>query len=538
MSLSNTNGRGAMRSWSAWASAGLAVIGASVLYRPAVPFVLAWAGWALTGWLVPRVTADRVCVRLARWSYCLKIGLAFALFAASVARWPIPVGLYHGGEGFWIFAYDAQAYHNFGLAVVKAWAGHGEFPRIDFSNWSYLAYISLLYRWLGVHPLIPSVLNAWYGTFMVCAGLSIVRCWKAPVRVQRWMTGLLGFWPSLLLWSSQAFKDPLILTLIMLGLAALVSLLAQPSPAPAGRLSRSAWQIGIVAAALTFFRSYVGLCFGVLVVATTVCLAVRAVLQRAHRQVGGLAVIAAVTVVAVIRTEQFDVSKVIMQMSRPARPPAAAAAPQPVAVRIASDQLTPRAPAATEAPPPDQPSEPPSEPPHASSLLSAIMERDGGMAQQVPDKMNDLRQGFINTGGKSIIDPKVEVGTPLSAVRYLPRSLVLVFLAPFPRQWFEIGGDTAVFRRLASIEMILIYLLLVGCLCRWRELRPYLGAQTAVLGCFILLVAVPMALTVANLGTLFRLRLQFLMPLLVLISVVDIPQFYLGLPGRLRRRIK
>ena len=75
-------------------------------------------------------------------------------------------------------------------------------------------------------------------------------------------------------------------------------------------------------------------------------------------------------------------------------------------------------------------------------------------------------------------------------------------------------------------------LLLLAFLWRIREARHYLGMRTGVVWLFVILTAVPMSLTVANVGTLFRLRLQFLIPLLLLMCVVDIPEFYRRLAAR------
>ena len=128
----------------------------------------------------------------------------------------------------------------------------------------------------------------------------------------------------------------------------------------------------------------------------------------------------------------------------------------------------------------------------------------------------------MSTGGHSAVDPKKQFRGPLDVLSYLPRGLAIAFLAPLPWQWFDAGGRVGILRPFAAIEMVLIYLLLGGVLLSLPELHKHLGVHTAVLLSFVLLVAIPMSLTVANLGTLFRLRLQFLLPLWVVVALLDI----------------
>jgi hypothetical protein len=106
-------------------------------------------------------------------------------------------------------------------------------------------------------------------------------------------------------------------------------------------------------------------------------------------------------------------------------------------------------------------------------------------------------------------------------IEYLPRGLSVAILTPFPSQWFDVGGRTRAFRVFTAIEAVLIYFLVGGFLLRIAEVRR-LGTQPAAVLLFVLLSAIPMCLIVANLGTLFRLRLQFLLPLVMLLCGVDI----------------
>jgi hypothetical protein len=138
-----------------------------------------------------------------------------------------------------------------------------------------------------------------------------------------------------------------------------------------------------------------------------------------------------------------------------------------------------------------------------------------------PPRLNQVRRGYVTTGGHSVVDPEVEIHEPAALIRYLPRVVTLVFGAPFVWEWFDVRGDAGVFRLFASIEMLLLYGLIPGFAA--SLLAQVRRRQTAawLLFAYVLLAATAMGLTIANIGTLFRLRLQFLMPLAVLALSCD-----------------
>jgi hypothetical protein len=71
-------------------------------------------------------------------------------------------------------------------------------------------------------------------------------------------------------------------------------------------------------------------------------------------------------------------------------------------------------------------------------------------------------------------------------------------------------------RTLAGLEMLLVYLLIPWLLRGLREVLRARQPAGLMLLAFIGLTAVPISLVVANVGTLFRLRLLFLLPLLII----------------------
>ena len=161
------------------------------------------------------------------------------------------------------------------------------------------------------------------------------------------------------------------------------------------------------------------------------------------------------------------------------------------------------------------------------------------VSEATPETLGAWRQGFVVTGGHSLMDPMAMISSPGQLLRYAPRALAVGFLAPFPRQWLDIRGSTGVMRAMAGVEMLLWYLLvpcaIVG---MWRWVRhPQPGALFLLATIFA--IAIPLSLVVANLGTLFRLRLLFLLPLLLVAAAADPIDLYrrlgqrvVGLVGR------
>jgi len=132
-----------------------------------------------------------------------------------------------------------------------------------------------------------------------------------------------------------------------------------------------------------------------------------------------------------------------------------------------------------------------------------------------PGSLGNLRQGFVSTGGYSLMDAWAQISSPRKLLTYLPRALAIGFLAPFPWQWFDLAGSTGIMRLFAGLEMVLIYLLMPAMLIGMLRLVKRRDAGGLFIAAFILLAATSMSLVVANLGSLFRLRLQFLLPLLI-----------------------
>ena len=127
--------------------------------------------------------------------------------------------------------------------------------------------------------------------------------------------------------------------------------------------------------------------------------------------------------------------------------------------------------------------------------------------------LQKARGGFSGSGGHSLIDADVEFRGYWDVLRYIPRAVVHVLLSPYPWQWFDIGGGTGPFKALSAVEALLLYALIVPLIAGlgaavWR------GSPDALyLAAFVVGETVALGLVVSNLGTLFRLRLESLLPL-------------------------
>ena len=156
------------------------------------------------------------------------------------------------------------------------------------------------------------------------------------------------------------------------------------------------------------------------------------------------------------------------------------------------------------------------------------------ISEMNPKWLGSIRGSVIVSGGSSVIDAASDISRPAGLLRYLPRAIAVGFLAPFPWQWFDTGGSTGGMRVVAGAEAALVYLLLAGVALRaWRMIRVF-----GLIGCvrrttrrmqlgglfilvFGLVLGTAMGLVTANLGTLFRIRLLYWLPLLILVAAGD-----------------
>ncbi len=173
-------------------------------------------------------------------------------------------------------------------------------------------------------------------------------------------------------------------------------------------------------------------------------------------------------------------------------------------------------------------------PPSTAPLMTRLITQGMAVVHEMsPQWLSSLRTSVVMGGGE-LMDAQKEILQPFDLITYLPRALLVGFLAPFPQQWFDTSGSTGAMRLFAGVEMAVSYLLLIGLVLRaWRAIRLFgpigcvrLAIRRMPLGGWFLLVyglvmGAGVSLVMANMGTLFRIRLLFWLPLLILVAAAD-----------------
>jgi hypothetical protein len=143
------------------------------------------------------------------------------------------------------------------------------------------------------------------------------------------------------------------------------------------------------------------------------------------------------------------------------------------------------------------------------------------LPNQIDSKLRDLsltRAGFIwyTSFAGSQIDADITFGSASDVINYFPRAMEIGFLSPFPVDWFASGykSGASLMRKEAGAEMIIIYICLVGLIYSLWRFRTKI--ETWVLSVITtgMLIIYPMA--VPNVGSLYRFRYPYLMPLVCL----------------------
>ncbi len=133
-------------------------------------------------------------------------------------------------------------------------------------------------------------------------------------------------------------------------------------------------------------------------------------------------------------------------------------------------------------------------------------------------KANEYRSGFLVwylKPGSSLVDSDVQFRSVYEVFAYIPRAVEIGFFAPFPNQWLSTGetGGNAI--RIASgVEMIALYILMIG-FALFLIKSPTPARIKIWLVLFMIVMIVPLAVFVPNLGTLFRMRFIYLAPIII-----------------------
>jgi len=135
-------------------------------------------------------------------------------------------------------------------------------------------------------------------------------------------------------------------------------------------------------------------------------------------------------------------------------------------------------------------------------------------------KINLARTGFIMANhavdAKSAIDNNINFNTLSDVISYIPRALQIVFLSPFPTDWFKQGTfeSNTLMRRITGVEMLGVYFSLIFLPFAAFYWRKQIEFWLVILFCTILLLL--LGLIINNIGTLCRFRYGLLMTIVAL----------------------
>ena len=442
-------------------------------------------------WLSRRVTDDPVLIRLVWWSWFVKTVLAISLF--YISYWSLPIFRGHQlGSGFWRIARDPSFFDWFSRWILECWRTGATIPGRLLHDQAQQLYCAGLYWFFHSRPVPVILFGIGYSTLTVLVAHDLIRRLGGTRTACRIGAGLIALWPSAVIWSTQMIKEPLVLFGILAAFWCIAILVDSEKP--------SFWQLwgcvgGLCAAAftVTLFRFYVG---GILIGSAILAFLIAAVLQRGTRSFSR----GRLLMVALVLGGSVFVSLMVFYLKPEVGHPAwyefnAPVAPVWFPATPPSPTSVPQSPTAPTLPTPR---------PLGRKSLSPIT------------TMMAVRNGYLRTIGGSNTGGWVnQVRHQRTAIALLPRSLAAAFLEPYPSTWLVQGADVKALRQLALMDMVLIYLLIPGFLLALTD-RANAHPVRLHLMIFSLLQALAIGFSIINIGTLFRLRLQYLFPLIIL----------------------
>lgn len=130
------------------------------------------------------------------------------------------------------FGGDANTYDIFGQSLVQAWHGN-EFHSQAYNNfiasgasaWGMLYLVAIVYELIGTNMFAIQLINASVGSATAIIVYYVAQTLFNNLRVARVAAVLVAFFPSLILWSSQALKDGLIILALALSILATLRLM-------------------------------------------------------------------------------------------------------------------------------------------------------------------------------------------------------------------------------------------------------------------------------------------------------------------------
>jgi 4-amino-4-deoxy-L-arabinose transferase-like glycosyltransferase len=142
----------------------------------------------------------------------------------------------HVGGMETFFGGDANTYDIFGRSLLQSWQGddyhaarYAGFIKSGAGAWGMLYVVAGIYGLVGDNILAVQLLNASIGSSTAVVVFFVAQTLFGNTRVSRVAAVLVAFFPSLILWSSQALKDGLIILALALAMLATLRLMEKIS---------------------------------------------------------------------------------------------------------------------------------------------------------------------------------------------------------------------------------------------------------------------------------------------------------------------
>ena len=313
-------------------------------------------------------------------------------------------------------------------------------------------------------------------------------------RAGRAAAAAVGLWPSFLVHNAQVLKDP-ICVIAMLLLALVMALwltrrLSWRMGLATGLLGGAA--IGLIYATRAGFWVPVNL--GLVLLGASL-LIVRQIRERSllAGNVLSMGLLLFVSVGSLFLAEDFsEVTRSWLATPQAAEAPHNAPAPIPIQSPSPSNQLNVQ---------------------NVSFPLHPRPDRTNYLVIKIQQVRDSFSYRYRNSG--TLLDSDVEFITVADVVRYVPRAMMIGFLAPFPNKWLSAGKEVGLAGRLLSgAEMLAAYVIdLLALFGVWRGRHRL---TTWLLFCITLFGVTTLGLGLINVGALYRMRYGFFVLLIML----------------------
>jgi hypothetical protein len=223
-----------------------ALLAGSLVKDPAtmMAFPLAALGFGIIAWAVSRSSANpearRFLMRLIGAAFAVRLLLGITLLATGA---------------IWFFGGDFDTYHMIGINISQAWSGGPEIP--DAVKFRYLQPASAkshgsrsgFYYFVGaLYTVFGQSLYVTMVFMCLCGALSALLVYLIgrdmfDERIGRWAATLTAFFPSIVLWTCQGYKDGLVVVSLLLAYRCTQRLQVKLTAGTAFGLAAALWAV-------------------------------------------------------------------------------------------------------------------------------------------------------------------------------------------------------------------------------------------------------------------------------------------------------